>query len=90
MKHFLTLALLFLATSAHAQTINATVKKVDEEAGKITLDHAPIPNLNMESMTMVFRVATPEMLKGYKAGDKIKFDAERVNGAITLTKMKKQ
>lgn len=35
---------------------NGEVKKIDEAAGKITLKHGPIKNLDMqdESMTMVF------------------------------------
>jgi Cu/Ag efflux protein CusF len=43
----------------------------------------------MDGMTMVFRVADPTMLKSVKAGDRIRFDADRVNGAITVTKMQK-
>ncbi|MCA0422788.1 MAG: copper-binding protein [Proteobacteria bacterium] len=82
-------ALMFGATVANAQSVNGTVKKVDIEQGKVTLDHGPIKNLDMDSMTMVFRVASPDMLKGLKAGDKIKFDADRVNGAITVTNLKK-
>lgn len=37
---------------------NGEVKKIDEAAGKITLKHGPIMNLDMEEngMTMVFRV----------------------------------
>ena len=61
--------------------------KVDESAGKVTVKHGPIAKLDMEPMTMVFRVAKPEMLKAVKPGDKIKFDADRVDGAITITEM---
>ena len=43
--------------------------------------------LDMDSMTMVFRVMEPDMLKQVKVGDKIKFDADRVNGAITITQI---
>jgi Cu(I)/Ag(I) efflux system protein CusF len=43
----------------------------------------------MDSMTMVFRVADPAMLDKMKPGDKIEFEADRVNGAITLTKVGK-
>ena len=65
------------------------VTKIDKAAGKITLRHGPIKNLDMDSMTMVFRVADPAMLKKVKAGDKIKFEADRVNGQITVTKIGK-
>ncbi|MDZ4367612.1 MAG: copper-binding protein [Afipia sp.] len=73
----------------NAPMVSATVKKVDAEQGKITLDHGPIKNLDMDSMTMVFKAADPAMLKTVKAGDKVKFTAERVNGQITVTKIQK-
>jgi Cu(I)/Ag(I) efflux system protein CusF len=82
---------LVVTASAHAQSlINGTVTKVDESAGKITLKHGPIKKLDMdEGMTMVFRAADPAMLKTVKAGDKIKFDADTVNGQFTVTKIEK-
>lgn len=66
------------------------VTKIDEAAGKITLKHGPIKNLDMDSMTMVFRVKDPAMLKAVKVGDNVKFEADRVNGAITITKIDKK
>ncbi|AOO82238.1 copper-binding protein [Bosea vaviloviae] len=72
-----------------APLVSATVKKIDVEQGKITLDHGPIKNLDMDGMTMVFKAADPAMLKTIKAGDKVKFTAERVNGQITVTKIQK-
>jgi Cu/Ag efflux protein CusF len=36
-------------------------------------------------MTMVFKVADPKMLEGLKEGDKVKFTADKVNGAFTVT-----
>lgn len=66
------------------------VTKIDEGAGKITLKHGPIKNLDMDSMTMVFRVSDPAMLKAVKVGDNVKFEADRVNGAITVTKIQKK
>jgi Cu/Ag efflux protein CusF len=65
------------------------VMKIDEPAGKITLKHGPIRNLEMGAMTMVFRVQDPAMLKALKAGDRVQFEADRVNGAITITKIHK-
>lgn len=65
------------------------VMKVDEQAGKMTIDHAPIPNLDMGAMTMVFKAGDPAMLKAVKPGDKIEFTADKVNGQITVTKLEK-
>jgi Cu/Ag efflux protein CusF len=42
-----------------------------------------------EGMTMVFRVQDPAMLKGLKAGDKVKFEPDRVNGQFMLIKIQK-
>ena len=77
-------------TLAQAPMVNGQVTKIDEFAGKITLKHGPIKKLDMnEGMTMVFRVQDPAMLKQVKVGDKVKFDADRVNGQITVTKIEK-
>lgn len=60
------------------------VRKVDKETQKMTIKHGPIPNLDMPAMTMVFRVKDPAMLDEVKAGDKIKFTADKVGGAYTV------
>jgi Cu/Ag efflux protein CusF len=84
-------AVLITMGAASAQSSDGEVRKIDEAAGKITLKHGPIKALDMtdESMTMVFRVQDPAMLKKVKVGDKVKFDADRVNGQITVTKIQK-
>ena len=89
LKTTATLAFLMVALPAAAQSVNGTVTKVDEAQGKLTINHGPIKNLDMDSMTMVFRAGEPEMLKGLKAGTRIKFDADRINGQITVTKLQK-
>jgi Cu(I)/Ag(I) efflux system protein CusF len=83
-------ALLPSVGAAQSAMIDGQVTKIDESAGKITLKHGPIKKLDMdEAMTMVFRVQDPAMLKQVKVGDKVKFDAERVKGQITVTKIEK-
>lgn len=76
-------------TSQNLPTVSGTVEKVDAAGGKITIEHGAIPNLNMDSMTMVFRAQDAAMLKGVKQGDKIRFTADRVNGQITVTTIRK-
>ncbi len=87
LKTAATLAFLVAALPAAAQSINGTVTKIDEAQGKLTINHGPIKNLDMDSMTMVFRAGDPAMLKGLKAGTKVRFDADRVNGQLTVTKL---
>ena len=40
-------------------------------------------------MTMVFTVKDPALLAKAKAGDKVKFDADNVNGQFIVTKIDK-
>ena len=75
---------------AQADLINGQVTKVDQSAGKITIKHGPAKRLGMEQgMTMVYKAQDPAMLKAIKAGDKINFDAEQVNGQYTVTKIER-
>jgi Cu(I)/Ag(I) efflux system periplasmic protein CusF len=79
-----------MAALCQSAMVDGTVTRVDQSAGKITIKHGPLKKLDMEGgMTMVFRAQDPAMLKQVKAGDKIKFDADRVNGQITVTKIEK-
>jgi Cu/Ag efflux protein CusF len=76
-----------LARAAEALT-DGEVRKIDKDAAKLTIKHGPISNLDMPGMTMVFRVKDPAMLNQVKKGDKIQFQAENVNGALTVTQIK--
>ena len=89
LKTAATLAFLIVALPAAAQSVSGTVTKVDEPQGKLTINHGPIKNLDMDAMTMVFRAADPAMLKKVKANDKVKFDVERINGQFTVTRIEK-
>lgn len=92
------LAALAIATPLYAQPVSppaaqasvmskGVVRKIDTAAGKITLKHGPIVNLDMPGMTMVFRVRSPELLNAVKVGDAVKFHAESVNGTFTVTEI---
>jgi Cu/Ag efflux protein CusF len=94
-KHALTLAVALAALAmtlppALAQMVDGQVVKVDESAGKITIKHGPIKKFDMdEGMTMAWRAQDPAMLKQIKAGDKVKFEPDRVNGQFTVIKLEK-
>ena len=64
---------------------DAEVRKVDMDAKKITLKHGEIKNLDMPPMSMVFSVKDPSLLGKVKPGDKVRFTAEKVGGAYTVT-----
>ena len=86
------LAAVTLAGPAYSQSANVDgqVTKIDASASKITLKHGPIKKFDMDDgMTMVFRVQDPAMLKQVKVGDKVKFEADKINGQFTVIKMEK-
>ena len=70
--------------AADGQMADGLVKKVDKSASKVTLSHGPLPNLGMPAMTMVYRVKDAGWLDQMKQGDKIRFMAENVSGALTV------
>ena len=72
------------ATPSIAWTTEGEVRKVDIAAGKVTLRHGRIENLDMPGMTMVFRATDPRLLSGLKEGDKVRFVAGLANGALTV------
>ena len=75
------------ATMAPSSMTEGEIRKIDRDAGKITIRHAPIANLDMPGMTMVFRVSDPAMLDRVKEGVKVRFVADRVGGALTVTRI---
>ena len=71
-----------------ADMTQGEVRKIDKEAGKLTLKHERIANLNMPPMTMVFRLKNKSMLNNIQVGDKILFKATENNGYLTITEIK--
>ena len=71
-------------TASTLPLVAAEVRKVDLRAGKITLKHGEIPNLDMPPMTMVFQFSATALPDNLKPGDKVRFRADKVNGAYTV------
>lgn len=77
------------AATASLPMVNAEVRKVDLENKKVTLKHGEIKNLDMPGMNMVFQVKNAAMLENIKAGDKVMFTADKVDGAFMVMSMEK-
>ena len=67
-----------LSVAAWAEPVDGEVRKVDPDAGKVTLKHGEIKNLDMPAMQMSYKVANPEWLKTLQVGDKVRFTADKV------------
>ena len=62
-------------------------RRGDKEAKQVTIRHGPIANLDMPAMTMVFQVQDPAVLDRLKPGDKVRFQAEKLEGAYVVTRI---
>ncbi|MFC4524482.1 copper-binding protein [Cupriavidus pinatubonensis] len=69
------------------QPVAAEIKKIDLQAGKVTLKHGPIENLGMAAMTMSFPVMDRTTLKNFKEGDRVSAMFDKVDGKPTVVDM---
>jgi Cu/Ag efflux protein CusF len=65
--------------------VEGEIRKVDPGNRKLTIRHGELKAYDMPAMTMVFQVKDPAMIEMVKAGDKVVFRAEKINGAFTVT-----
>lgn len=73
------------ATASPADMADGEIRKVDMDTKKITIKHGEIKNLDMPGMTMVFQAKDPALLGKVKAGDKVRFKAEKDGTAFVVT-----
>ena len=88
----LTLTKQMAGEQAHAQPADVTgvgvIKAIDTTNDTITLHHEPIAVLGWPTMTMMLKVASPDLLTRAKVGDKIQFTLypDDMNSIITSVK----
>lgn len=95
MKKIIAISALTMSTvlpvSAFAQTTpsltDGEVRKVDMEAGKVTIKHGDIKHLDMPGMTMVFTAKDKVILNNLKTGDKVKFMVVSDGGRMVVTEI---
>jgi Cu(I)/Ag(I) efflux system periplasmic protein CusF len=83
----LCLGLVFACLARAEDMVDAEVRKVDKDAGKLTLKHGEIKNLDMPPMTMVFVAKDKAMLDKFKAGDKVRFKAVKDGDRYVVTEI---
>ncbi len=69
------------------EMVDAEVKKVDKDAGKVTLKHAEIKSLDMPAMTMVFRVKDDALWAKLAEGTKVKVSIEKALMGYNVTQV---
>ncbi len=90
MKRLLPTLLMAVACAATASEMtDAEVRKIDAEAGKLTLRHGPVKHLDMPPMTMVFQVRDKKMLESLKTGDKVRVAIVSEGGRYVVTEIQR-
>lgn len=64
------------------------VTRVKPDAGKVTIRHEEIKNLDMPAMKMVFGVSDPAILEQLKEGEEREFYFVRENGRFIVRQVK--
>jgi Cu(I)/Ag(I) efflux system periplasmic protein CusF len=80
-------AVLSSAAWAGPDMTHGEVRKIDKEAGKLTIKHDEIKSLDMPAMTMVFHVKDRAMLDTLRPGAKIRFKAAQEAGKVIVTEI---
>jgi Cu(I)/Ag(I) efflux system protein CusF len=83
-------AAMLLSLGFTAQAAEGEIRKLDNAQGKVTIRHGAIPSLDMPPMTMVYRARTPALLQGLAEGDRVNFEAEKVDGQYLLVSIQKR
>ena len=74
--------------AVQAEWTPGVVVKIDPARSKVTLRHAHIKSINMEAMTMPFKVQDGALLSGLKTGDKVRFTVAMKDDELLVTGIK--
>ena len=74
-------------TAAALPWATAEVRRIDKAAGKVSLKHGDIKNLDMPPMSMVFQAKDPSQLDALQVGQQVRFQAVQEKGAYWVVKI---
>ena len=64
------------------------VQSIDTAAGRVTIAHEPIKELNWPAMTMGFKVSDPALLQNVAVGKKVEFMLKGKDMSAVITELK--
>lgn len=84
-------ALTLLSGEAFAQSASADgeIRKIDAKAGRVIIKHGDWKGMEMQAMTMAFRVRDAAILEGFKAEDKVRFTIEKDGRDFIVTALER-
>lgn len=75
--------------AAPHEQVAAKVVALNAERSQIVLKHARINSIDMDAMTMPFKVRDAALMKPLKVGDKVRFSVVVENDELTVTSIRK-
>lgn len=76
------------AAAQGSHKASATVKKLDEKAGVVTLSHGPVATLNWPAMTMGFKVKDKSLHSKLEQGKKVEVEFTKQGDDYVVTTVK--
>ena len=73
--------------AATAEFADGEIRKIDRDNRKLTIKHGPLVAMDMPPMTMVFGVRDESLLDQVKVGEKVRFQAEKIDGKFVVTRI---
>ena len=74
-----------MGAAQSAPKIDGEIRKIDKNAGKLTIKHGEIKQMGMPPMTMMFPVKDKALLDRVKEGDKVLFTLASEGGNMVVT-----
>jgi Cu/Ag efflux protein CusF len=74
-----------MGAAQSAAKIDGEIRRVDKAAGRLTIKHGEIKQMNMPPMTMMFPVKDKAMLDKVKEGDRVLFTLASEGGTMVVT-----
>ncbi len=76
------------STKSPAPALYESVGRIEQLTPQsVTLSHQPVPSLQWPAMTMQFRLANPQLARGLKPGDQVRFGFDQPSAGPTVRRM---
>ena len=83
------LALASAGALAQSASADGEIRKVDAKGGRVIIKHGDWKGMDMQAMTMAFRVRDAAILEGFKAEDKVRFTIEKDGRDFIVTALER-
>ncbi len=84
------LALFSCAAFAQSASADGEIRKIDAKANRVIIKHGEWKGMDMQAMTMAFRVRDAAVLSGLKVADTVRFVVEKDGGDYVVTAIERK